>query len=92
MNDEWFRVVSFDNLAIRQLDVQRLMAPHEWDRFYMGDDGGFTMYVDAVNRAFAISSVSDRRYILRDDIREMFEIVRKEHAVNEKLRNFQPVP
>lgn len=31
-----FNVVSFDNLAIEQLDVKRLLTQEEWDEFYMG--------------------------------------------------------
>lgn len=33
---ERFKVVSFDNLAIDQLEVKRLMSQEEWDEFYMG--------------------------------------------------------
>lgn len=71
-----FAVVSFDNLAIRQLDVQRLLSKDEWDRFYMGGDGQFTMYVDAVNMEYTVSSVSIERWPVTDDIQEMFERVR----------------
>lgn len=71
-----FAVVSFDNLAIRQLDVQNLLTKEEWDRFYMGDDGQFTMYVDAVNMEYAVSSVSIERWPVTDDIQEMFERMR----------------
>ena len=56
IDDEWFDVVSFDNLAIKQLEPKRLMNEEQWERFYMGDDGSFTMYVDAVERKFAKSS------------------------------------
>lgn len=77
INKEWFKVVSFDNLAIRQLDVKRLMSEEAWRQFYMGDDGGFTMYIDAVNEEYAVSSVSTERYKLRNDIQEMFETIRK---------------
>lgn len=77
INKEWFKVVSFDNLAIRQLDVKRLMSEEAWKQFYMGDDGGFTMYIDAVNEEYAVSSVSNERYKLKDDIQEMFETIRK---------------
>lgn len=71
-----FKVVSFDNLAIRQLDPKRLMSPEEWNAFYMGDDGQFTMYVDAVKREFARSSTSTGRWPLMNDIKDMFEVVR----------------
>ena len=78
----WFDVVSFDNLAIKQLDVKRLMSEDEWGQFYMGDDGTFTMYVDAVNREFAVSSVSENRYPLESSIWKMFETVKE--AANEQ--------
>ena len=76
VNDGWFNCVSFDNLAIKQLDPKRFMSDDEYDEFYMGDDGSFTMYVDAVNREFAVSSVSTKRYPLMDDIADMFKIVK----------------
>lgn len=76
INEGWFDVVSFDNLAIKQLDAQRLMSAEDWDQFYMGDDGSATMYVDMVNREFAKSSTSTERYPLEDDIITMFEKIR----------------
>lgn len=76
IEDGWFEVVSFDNLAIKQLDAQRLMLAEEWDQFYMGDDGSATMYVDMANREFAKSSTSTERYPLEDDIKTMFEKIR----------------
>jgi hypothetical protein len=76
INENWFNVVSFDNLAIKQLDAQRLMSAEDWDQFYMGDDGSATMYVDMVNREFAKSSTSTERYPLEDDIVTMFEKIR----------------
>ena len=76
INEGWFEVVSFDNLAIKQLDAQRLMSNEDWEQFYMGDDGSATMYVDMVNREFAKSSTSTERYPLEDDIETMFEKIR----------------
>lgn len=76
VNDGWFKCISFDNLAIKQLEPKRLMSEEDYDQFYMGDDGAFTMYVDAVNRQFAKSSVSTERYDLMDDIADMFKIVK----------------
>lgn len=72
----WFDVVSFDNLAIKQLDVKRLLSEEKWNEFYMGDDGMFTMYVDMVNREFAKSSTSTERWPITNDIKEMFEKVK----------------
>ena len=75
---EHFKVVSFDNLALKQLDVKRLMTEDEWNEFYMGDDGSFTMYIDMVNKQFAKSSVSINRYNLLNNIEDMFEKVKGE--------------
>jgi len=73
-----FKVVSFDNLAIKQLEVKRLLSDKQWNEFYMGDDGQFTMYVDMVNQEFARCSVSTQRYKITDNIEDMFAIVKSE--------------
>ena len=78
INDNWFNVVSFDNLAIKQLDPKRLMSEEKWSEFFMGSDGQFTMYVDLVNQEFAQSSVSTERYPIMDDIKDMFETIKGE--------------
>ena len=76
IEDGLFDCVSFDNLAIKQLEPKRIMSEDEWQRMYMGDDGQFTMYVDAVNEEFAKSSVSTERYPVEDNIKTMFDKVR----------------
>lgn len=73
-----FQAVSFDNLAVCQLDVKRLMTDKEWKEFYMGNDGQFTMYIDLVKHEFAKSSTATERYPLPDDIKPMFKKVRRE--------------
>lgn len=74
-----FKVVSFDNLAIEQLDVKRLMSDEAWEQFYMGDDSEFTYYIDMVERKFAKSSTApfDKRFDLLDSVDDMFEKIRK---------------
>ena len=42
----------------------------------MGDDGQFTMYIDAVKREFAKSSTSTERWPITGDIAEMFGVVK----------------
>ena len=76
VNDGWFKCISFDNLAIKQLEPKRLMSEEDYKEFYLGDDGFASMYVDAVNRKFARSSVSVNRYPLTEDIKDMFDVVR----------------
>lgn len=53
--------LSFDNLAIEQLDLKRLFTDEEWSEFYMGDDGTFTMYVDTVKGEWAPTSRSPQK-------------------------------
>lgn len=79
IRDGWFEVVSFDNLAIEQLDVKRLMNDDEWDKFYMGQDSEFTFYIDVVNKKFGKNSTSNERHDMLDDAKEMFNIVRKNY-------------
>jgi hypothetical protein len=71
-----FEVVSFDNLALEQLNVRRLFTTEEWNEFYMGDDGQFTMYIDLVKEEFAKNSTSLKRHGLLGTIDEMFKIVK----------------
>jgi len=67
-------IISFDNLAIRQLHVKRYISCKDWDKFYMGDDGRYTMYIDAVNQEFAISSTNVKRYKIQEpNIKEIWK-------------------
>lgn len=76
IQEGWFKVVSFDNLAIKQLEPKRLLSKEEYDEFYMGDDGSATMYVDLVAGEFAKSSTSTERYPILDNIVDMFNKIR----------------
>lgn len=77
IRDGWFDVVSFDNLAIEQLHVKDHMPKEQWDTFYMGDDGGYTFYIDMVDGVFAKNSLSTERYPITDDVKTMFEAIRE---------------
>jgi len=78
VSEDWFSLVSFDNLAIEQLNVKRLLTDGEWQEFYMGDDGRYTFYIDMVAGTFARNSLSQERYdIGMKSIDEMFKIIRK---------------
>lgn len=76
VEEEWFEVTSFDNLGIEQLDPKRLMTERDYSRFYMGEDGNFTFYIDAVNGKFARCSTATERYDITDDVKEMFDVIR----------------
>lgn len=74
-----FSVVSFDNLALKQLDVKSLLTPEQWESFYMGDDGQMTCFVDAVENTYSVSSTSplSERFPISDDMGDMFRHIRQ---------------
>ena len=82
LKDKWFQVVSFDNLALNQLDVRKLLSEEEWKSFYMGDDGidgnmtSASMFIDLVERKYAKNSCDLNRYDLKPTIEEMFKHLR----------------
>ncbi len=60
-------IISFDNLAIDQLKLKRYFLSEEaWNKFYMGNDFVFTMYIDGVKQEFAPSSTSKNRISFKD--------------------------
>ena len=75
---EHFNVVSFDNLALDQLKVKDMMRKEDWEQFYLGNDGQFTMFIDSVNKTFSKSSTTpiEQRQKMLDDIKPMFDYVR----------------
>lgn len=77
---DWFKVVSFDNLAIEQLEVKEQLPRRRWDEFYMGDDGKFTFYIDLVDGTFSRSSLAAKRYPIMDNIDDMFHAIQNEEA------------
>ena len=78
VKEKWFDSISFDNLALKQLDVKNLVPQDKWDMFYMGDEGSSTMYVDMVNREFAANSTSETRYPLLDNVEDMLKVIHQE--------------
>lgn len=71
-----FKVVSFDNLALEQLDIKNQVDKKTWETSFMGEDGEASMYIDLVNQKFALSSTSNKRYALKGDIKQMFNKIR----------------
>lgn len=82
LEEKWFDVVSFDNLALKQLDVKSLLSEKEWNQFYMGDDGlegeqtSASMFIDMVERKFAKNSCSKERFDLLPTVEEMYNKLR----------------
>lgn len=78
INNGWFEVVSFDNLAIKQLRVQEHLPKEQWEQFYMGDDSEFTFFIDMVEGTFGKNSLApgNERFSIMDSIDNMFEKIR----------------
>ena len=75
---EMFNVVAYDNLALQQLDLKSKVTSDEWERYYMGDEGCFSMYIDTVSETFAVSSTHETSYPIKSHIIEMFNHIKKE--------------
>ena len=77
-----FKAVSFDNLALEQLEMRRFMTDAEWNEFYSGGEGEFTYYIDLVNGTFAMNSLNPPIGAIDDKTAdEMFQIVRERRQV-----------
>ncbi len=84
--DAWYRELfwvarehhlSFDNLAIDQLKPWRLFEDSKaYERQWMGPEGEFSMYIDAVTQTYALSSYSPERFAW-SNMREMFASIRE---------------
>jgi hypothetical protein len=88
IKEKYYSVISFDNLAIKQLDLKSKLTEEEWDSFFMGDDGidgefsSASMYIDLVEGKFALNSCAplDERYNCNDfgnDVNKMFNFLLK---------------
>lgn len=53
--------LSFDNLAIEQLEIKDALLDYEWEICYQGDEFTNTMYVNAVDEFFAPTSYSTEK-------------------------------
>lgn len=81
---EFFRkdglTLSFDNLGIKQMNLNRFFKKEDWEKFYMGDDGQFSMFVDLVKQQYCKSSTSSNRHKIEsvDTTQSIFQKIRDE--------------
>lgn len=57
--------------------VDHSVEKDRWDELYMGDEGQYTFFIDAVNQKFAVSSLSEEQYDLMDNVDDMFRYVNR---------------
>ena len=71
------RVVSFDNLALEQLNIKRFLPENMWDEFNQGEH---SMYINAVDKFFSPSSRNPERISWNEtnikDYFQQLEIIR----------------
>ena len=90
LEEGWFEVVSFDNLALQQLNVKSMIDEDTYNEIFMGDDGltgemnSASMYADLVERKYAKNSCSMERFDLKDTVDEMYMHLRNK-GVDEDL-------
>ena len=82
-----FKTISFDNLAIEQLNIKSLLSEEDWNLYYMGDEGTSTFYIDCVEMKFAQNSTApkDKRYILLDNVDDMFHYIQQQKNTKEEV-------
>ena len=69
--------LSFDNLAIKQLNPKRLFTnSSDYDTMFMGEDGLYSMYIDAVEEKFSVASTGVQRFDYMKSMKEMFSHVK----------------
>ena len=74
-----FKVLSFDNLAIEQLEVKRIIPKDKWSEFFMGSDSEFTCFIDLCKEDFAVNSCEvEHRHKLLDRIEDIFKVVKED--------------
>lgn len=84
----FFKVMSFDNLAVKQLNLKETFKDI-FDDYYMGDDGQFTYYIDLVYNTFSKSSLDkDVVFKMQDfdfNSTKMFQYIRERYESNKKI-------
>ena len=93
IDEKWFSVISFDNLAIKQLEPKRLMSEEDWNTMYMGEDYGnmssASMYIDGVEMQYARNScdVNHRYDVGNKTVTEMYQFLRDLNGGNNDETN-----
>lgn len=80
-----FDIVSYDNLALAQLNLKDGLNVKTWNALYQGEDGTTSFYIDLTEGKFARNSITpkDKRHNIGElSIKEMFNIIKDETHKN----------
>ena len=79
-----FKAVSFDNLALKQLDIKSLVSDDVWDMYYMGKEATSSFYINLVKGTYSPSSLDTLELPIGGlNVKEMFQNVKGKSALNE---------
>ena len=72
-------ILAFDNLAVNQLNLKQIVNHNVWKKYFMGNDGEFSMYIDFVKNEYSLSSNCKHVYKLDEssNLCEVFKNIRK---------------
>lgn len=75
---KFFKVIFFDDLALKQLRIKDQVPSEEWKLKDCGDEKSVTFYIDAVKGEFAKNSISEKRHRLTRNVKGMFKIAKRD--------------
>lgn len=79
-----FKAVSFDNLALKQLNVKSIVSDDAWDEFYMGKEASSSFYINLVNGTYSPSSLDTLELPIGNlGVKEMFQNVKGKSSLDE---------
>lgn len=76
-----FDVISYDNLALKQLHIRERVDEITWNETYGGEDGTDNLYVDLVRGVFAMNSRTDEVFPLLPTAEEMLAFIHKRYNI-----------
>ena len=77
--------LSFDNLALKQLNIKQYLTDDEWNQFYCGGDGSFTLYIDAIEQKYAKSSTNPIKYNLVGNMKDIFNNIKSQSSFSSEI-------
>jgi organic radical activating enzyme len=72
-----FKVISFDGLALEQLDVKNLISNDDWNKYYQLEEGKTSCYINAVDNTVHLNSLTEVSLLLKDNINDIFKDVKE---------------
>lgn len=72
--------INFDDLALEQLNMKRLLPENVWNDYYIRNDNQFSIYMDLVEGKYSASNTSSIRFPIEQSMCNMFSKIYGEIA------------